>query len=247
VIDVTLGNAARFVYNADGADGFRYDIQCYGNLLNGGTVDQRLTNAYGGAYYLRLDGEFFPCATSARLEENTRELVIGPAVVRDLEVTRKVFVPTAGRFIRFLETLHNPTAMPITVSVDAYSILGASADTPVRVLVAPTATNTTFAVTDQLGACCSPVLAHVFGGPGAPVAVESTHLANGQVTAETRWVVTVPPNQTVILMHFGVQRDVMGQAGAQAQAQALVALTDTLALEGMETTERAAVRNFVIP
>jgi len=59
--------------------------------------------------------------------------------------------------------------------------------------------------------------------------------------------VTVPAGQTVILMHFGVQRDVTDDAGAVAQAQALVNLTDPNALTGMSAAEQSEVINFVVP
>src|SRR5262249_34181134 len=45
--NVTLGNAFSFVpffpaMNLDGQDGFRYDVRCDGELLDGGTVDRHL-------------------------------------------------------------------------------------------------------------------------------------------------------------------------------------------------------------
>jgi hypothetical protein len=55
------------------------------------------------------------------------------------------------------------------------------------------------------------------------------------------------PGATVTLMHFEVQRGATDAAGAEAQAQALVDLTDPQALDGMSDIERAQVVNFVIP
>jgi hypothetical protein len=62
-----------------------------------------------------------------------------------------------------------------------------------------------------------------------------------------KWTVTVPPNQTVILMHFLVQRAPGDITGATSQAQALVNLTDPNALIGMTAQEKAEVINFNVP
>ena len=47
-------------------------------------------------------------------------------------------------------------------------------------------------------------------------------------------------------MHFAVQRDPADIAGAEAQAQALVNLTDPNALAGMTPAEKALVVNFKV-
>jgi hypothetical protein len=63
-----------------------------------------------------------------------------------------------------------------------------------------------------------------------------------------RWDnITVAPGQTVILMHFAVQRDPADLTGTKSQAAGLVNLTDPNALTGMSAAEKAAVANFVIP
>jgi hypothetical protein len=59
--------------------------------------------------------------------------------------------------------------------------------------------------------------------------------------------ITVQPGQTVIIMHFAVQRDPSDLAGARAQANSLSGLTDSNALTGMTDSEKAAVINFNIP
>jgi hypothetical protein len=63
-----------------------------------------------------------------------------------------------------------------------------------------------------------------------------------------RWDnISIPAGQTVILMHFGVQRPPSDLVGTKAQAAALVNLTDPNALSGMTSAEKAAVANFIIP
>lgn len=244
-IDVTFGSVAAFTFNLDGADGFRYDVDCDGELDNGGTSDGTRYNAYFGAYFLRIGSRYFPCFNLGRLEDAGREVSIGTGAMAGLNITRKVFVPAAGGFARFLEELSNPTNGARTVVVNMQGFLGS--DDSTRVVVSPASTGNTYAVTDGPGLCCNPALAHVFAGPGAAVGVDSVHFVSGVGDFSYRWSVTVPAGGTVILMHFAVQRDVADAAGAEAQAQALVSLGDPNALAGMSDEERAQVVNFRVP
>ncbi len=244
-IPVVLGTAVPFDQTLDGGDGFRYDVTCRGELLDGGTADRRLTDAYTHAALLRVNGPTLPCVSAARLEDGGREVVVGPAGVGGLTVTRKVFVPAAGGFARYLELLQNPTAAPLTATVEVRSTLGS--DTATQVIVAPAATGNTFAVTSGTGACCRPALAHVFGGPGGRLAVAATQFANGNGVVFYRWEVTVPAGGSAIVMHFAVQREPADAAGAHAQAVALATLSEPNALAGMSLEERAQVFNFSVP
>ncbi len=246
-VSIVLGNAVPFglALNLDGADGFRYDVNCRGELFTGGTVDRRLVNAYRRAALLRVNGPIPPCVLAGRLEDGGREVVIGPAGLGGLAVTRKVFVPSAGRFARYLEILRNPTSAPVTATVEVRSNLGSS--TLTRIVVAPSATGNTFGVTDQPGSCCSPALAHVFGGPGGGLAAAATQFENGNGVVFYRWNVTVPAGQSAIVMHFAVQREAADAAGARAQAEALASLTDPDAVVGMSAEERSHVLNFNVP
>ena len=74
-LDITLGNAVSFLHYLAGSDGFRYGVDCNGQLSDGGTVDGALHGAYYGAYFVRLGDEDFPCQGFARLEDADREVV----------------------------------------------------------------------------------------------------------------------------------------------------------------------------
>jgi len=115
-------------------------------------------------------------------------------------------------------------------------------------VVAPSATSFTYAVTDQSGICCDPLLAHVFGGASPRVPVSALQFTNNNDNIFYRWdSLTIQPGQTVILMHFAVQRDPADLTGTKAQAASLSNLTDPNALTGMTASEKAAVLNFNIP
>src|SRR5262249_7337339 len=147
-------------------------------------------------------------------------------------------------FARYLEVFQNPNDFPYTIPVTVSAVLGSGTDT--RVYVAPSANGNTYAVTDSNGLSSTPALGHVLAGSNAAVPVSSTHFVAGDGNISAQWTITVPPGQTVMLMHFAIQRDSADAAGANAQAQALVNLTDPNALTGMSDTEKAQVLNFRI-
>jgi len=49
--DVVIGGAALLPFNLDGADGFRYDLDCAGSIVDGGRADGSITPSYGGPNY----------------------------------------------------------------------------------------------------------------------------------------------------------------------------------------------------
>jgi hypothetical protein len=242
-LDVTLGAGAQPTLDLYGKDGFRYDVDCDGRLMEGGTTDGRQGDAYDGTYRLSVGGEplRFPCLGPTRLEAGGRQGVLGPAPMSGLEVTRKVFSPAGGRFVRYLEILSNPSPAPAEVVVEVRSDLGSDGST--RIVLGAESTGRTFVVTDAQGSCCDPALAHVFGGPGARLAIDEARFENDRVLY--RWTVTVPAGQTAILMHFAVQSET--PEAAQAGAAALALLTHPGALAGLSRDEKAQVVNFRIP
>jgi hypothetical protein len=244
-INVTFGNAFGFGrYNLDGADGFRYDVECDGELGDGGTVDRSLNDAYDGAYFFKINRQYMWCHDAGTFEENGREIVLESGL-NGLLVTRKIYSPAEGGFARYLDVITNPGTAAQTIAFEIESNLGSDGRT--RIVTPPTETNNTFAVTDQNGECCDPALAHVYSGVNPAVPVGSTQFRNGNDDLFYRWTVTVQPGQTVIFMHFAVQRGQTDTAGARAQAEALVNLTAPKALEGMSADEKSKVVNFSIP
>ncbi len=243
-VNLTLGNATpdpTFLLN--GADGFYYDAYCDGSIGSGGTLDGALTSYSYGGFLFSLNNNFFPCPIAEITPVDPTTAQFGPAGLGGIQVNRKLYSPASGGFIRYLDTLTNPTANTLTVTVKIESFVNSSP----RVFTSPSTTSGTFAIVDNAGACCMPVLGFVFAGPNSSTPVAATHFVDQDRTVSYTWNVTVPAGQTVILMHFGVQRDVTDDAGAVAQAQALVNLTDPNALTGMSAAEQSEVINFVVP
>jgi YD repeat-containing protein len=187
------------------------------------------------------------------LDLNGRQITFGPRPTPGsgstgvLQVGRKVFIPPTGGFARYLEILTNPLSTPTTATID----IGNTFACGFSVVVDPATNGYTSAVFQQPG--CS-ALGIALGGPGAPVqaVVPSSPFFVCSVTTISgnfcyNWTVTIPANQTVILMHFFVQRSDSDPVAATSQVQALVNLTDPDALDGMSAQEKAEVVNFNVP
>jgi hypothetical protein len=244
-LDAQYGNAVYFRANMDGSDGFRYDVNGDATLASGGTTFPRLSSAYRSADSLQVNGLGFPSFDAAPVDPIRRQVTFGPASVAGLLVTRKMFVPAAGGFARYLEIVSNPTTAPIMTTLAINGYYGSGLQT--RVVVAPSSTGGTYSVTDAGGYCCYPALAHVFQGSGSPLVSASTTTIGSDGSLSLTYNVTINPGVTVILMHFEAQRDTRDTTGADSEAQALVNLTDANALAGMSNAEKGAVVNFVIP
>jgi hypothetical protein len=249
-LDVVQGTAVpQCDQSRTGSDGFVYDAYCSGELRSGGTTDGRLSDAYENHAYLRVNGSDPSGRLAAKLEMDGRQVVYGPVEMSGIVATRKLFVPPAGGFARYLDTVTNPSAVPVTVNVQIEGTLGGV----VHLVVDPATTGNTYAVTladattvPLLGSnpAIRPALAHVFGGPGGLVSVSAVHIQQFFGPTFYRWTVTIPAGESVTLMHFAVQREPSDTAGATAQAQALVNLSDPNALAGMTAEEKARVVNF---
>jgi hypothetical protein len=233
-----------------GADALRYDPGCFGELLRGGRTNGQIANPYQNAYILRINGNRAVRSQPARSEINGRQLVYGPFDIGGAEVTRKLFVPDAGGFARYLETVSNPSTLPLTVTVQLVERLRGG----LHLLVDPAANANTYAVmlapasgaSSESGPVIYPALANVLGGPSAPTSVSAVRVQQLIGPGFFEWRVTIPAGESVTLMHFAVQRSPDATAGAEAQAQALVNLTDPVALTGMTAEEKARVINFKI-
>jgi hypothetical protein len=244
-VNVTLSDFVRisFAYTLRGTDGFAYSVGCSGGLVNG---EDSSHAPYDDAYSLDLasgsvSGTGMPCAYAAELVAGGRQLVIGPSPIGVTKVTRKVFVPAAGGFARYLEVLSNPTDTDVMLTAH---VTGSDGNT--RLVVAPANTSDTYAVNDDPSGRV-PSLGFVFAGPGGASGASSIHFVSGDRRFSYAWQITVPAHQTRIMMHFAIQRAQLDAAGAQSQAIALANLSDPSALVGMSTDEKAQVVNFNVP
>src|SRR5204863_7625590 len=196
----------------------------------------------------------FSGASAATLEDSDREVGISQGNVGGLNVTRKIFVAPDGYFGRYLEVLNNPSASPITVDVQVQTNLGSDSSTRI---IATSSGDRIFG-TDDLWLVhddddgsrpypqTDPTTAEVVGGPDARIHLSQATMApSGSDSLIYRWnSITVPPGQTVILMHFVVQNP--NQTGATAAVQRLVQLPPE-AIAGLSADERVQILTFNVP
>jgi hypothetical protein len=250
------GNALMWQVRADGS--------LYGNWMyvSSGNSPRLIITPSGTANAEIFTGVTCPSSGTcyAPTEEGKREIVLGQtAPIAGLSVTRKVYVPADGYFVRHVEQLTNSGSGPITVDVVQEAVLN---DTPSW--AAPTVVASSSGATDALAAddrwavvddantndpyaSGGPAsafypLATVFSGEGGLAPTEAS--LSGK-TLRYRWGnVTVAPGQTVafmLLLSAQADRD-----RGQAAAERLIQLPPEV-LAGLSIEEASQVKNFVIP
>jgi YD repeat-containing protein len=260
-LNPVLGNALSSgfngTYNLTDVNGFVFDLDCAGEPLAGGNPTAGVTyQSYNEAAFPSTNyGQYLPywCVGGdvATLSQSGREVQYGPRPMPGvsenggdgvIQAARRVFVPQTGGFARYIEVLTNPLSTPVTVTFEIDNYLRAFYDT---LAVDPASNGNTFSVLTGSGQPTAETLAFVIGGGGS--VQTNTGLSLNEDAFPYSWTVTIPPNQTVILMHFLIQRAPGDVSGATAQAEALVNLTDPNAMVGMSAQDKAEVVNFNVP
>jgi len=186
----------------------------------------------------------FGCLSVETTEDNGRQEVFGLEQTGSLHVTRKVFSPAAGGFVRYLEFLQNTGSSDVSATVEIASYLRSEFNGTTRLLVDPANTGNTYAIMDNTQ-CCSPTLGFVFDNANSAVPITVADFAGLDTFRQNtfyRWEVTVPAGQTIVLMHFGIQAT--DQATATSLAQSLINFTAPGEFEAMSTSDRALIVNF---
>jgi RTX calcium-binding nonapeptide repeat (4 copies) len=223
--------------------------------VGGGTVNVALNDAFDGYNSLIVNGT--PPADSAHTynkngpattEDGGREIVLPGEAFGNIQVSRKVFVPTNDSFARWLNIFTNTGTTTQTVRVDTSNNLGSDSNTAI---VSSSNGNATAELTDNWvttfqnysGTTSSDVrLGHVLQGPGAPTPLSRISFANGDDNPTWGYNLTLAPGQTAIIMNFATGQ--ASKAAAAAKAAELVNLPPN-ALQGMSALEIAQVVNFI--
>lgn len=203
----------------------------------------------GGPTFYRAPG-----ADSCAREDADRELVLPPVAIDGLEVSRKVYVPaTGGGFLRWLDTIRNPTAATITTTVRFIGNLGTdNAPNPPTTVVFATSsgdttvtTEDTWATTDDGGAGGDPQIVHVWDEAGGvrPDAPEGITLADANENVDVQYSnVVIAPGETAIYMHLAALRATRDDAITAARA---LQSGSGMVFNGMSVAEGASLRNWV--
>jgi autotransporter-associated beta strand protein len=212
--------------------GFEWEIG------NDGEISDGSDDAFDGAY-VHIG---FPEFNQATLETGGREFVIGPAQIGNVEVVRKVFIPSDRGFARFLEIVTNTSGSTENYTVEVESNLGSDSGT---LLVDSSSGDNLFdlsddwLITDDGDASGDPTLIHVVaGGSEDPTSV---YAENGEDDVDVSYDLTLAPGATQIVMHFSGQFP--NQLTARVAAHRIV---NSLrgALEGISATELSQIVNF---
>jgi YD repeat-containing protein len=263
-----IGNAYNFgndgPYYLTDPNSFVYDIDFDGEVDRGGQNNG--FQPFRGAAQLYVNenfpDNFFCGGCYATLDQGGKQLTIGPHPSGPsflmLQVQRKVFMPTSGGYIRYVDSFTNPLDVPISTNIVITSGFSAAPNT---VLADPQTNGNTFAVFQNSAQALSPIIGFVFAGKSGKASANAfNYLSNytpafdyqwneiqGPAPAEFDGAVTIGPHQTVSFMHFVIQWNNQDAAGAIAQAQALVNMTDPNEFVGLSTQERSQVVNFNVP
>jgi hypothetical protein len=230
--------------NLTDGNGFLWDVNANGQVCNG------YIDAFDAGQALVVDGAYFPAATAQTLELAGRQVVVGPATLSGLSVTRKAYVPDAAGtgWARFVEFFRNPTGAAITAVVRVETNAGSDSGT---ILTGSSSGDTLFTTadrwltTDDADGSGDPSLNHNFWGAGAPLVPRAVGTAVFDCAAVNgpfvEFSVTVPAGATVAVMHFA------GQNGSRAAAASNAAAIDGLAaafLTGLTTAELSQIANW---
>lgn len=219
--------------NINDGTGFLWDIQRNGSITNG------TNDAYDGGL---VHANFPATAVTGETEENRREVVIGPFTVGQVQVTRKVFVPSDQGYTRYLEIVTNPGASAVNYTMNINTNLGSDGGT---IAVATSSGDLVFTrddnwlITDDSDGAGDPTMLHVMAGPDARL--RPTTLSRNADSVVYSYGLALEPGETKIIMHFASQNQ--NQATALAKAPQLEGL-GLNALAGLTNEEQAAIVNF---
>ncbi|WP_170113064.1 carboxypeptidase-like regulatory domain-containing protein [Ahniella affigens] len=168
-----------------------------------------------------------------------------PARAGDLLIVRKLHVPSAGGYVRILETVTNLGATSISPELHIEGEHGSGA----VLLPAPPALPSAFAVqaTNAPSDYNAPAVAgYVYAGPSALVPA-AADFAPGRMAFRYGWTPTVAPGQSVSLLHYVLFGQPGDSSAVGARAEALSTLTETNMFDGLSPAERSRIVNFQVP
>jgi hypothetical protein len=272
VVTVGANNARGFWAALFGSPAYTpwFVVEDYGRATWGsGYLDQSVPGTFGVGYSnafdtaagVAVDGRVpqigpgvpegaTPPPQGAGYDDATHELIVGPMVTaRGTTLTRRLFVPDAGGFLRYLDVYTNTTGVPVTITVQmesrpfvpfSQSLKGStnvSATEGASYVFQPGGSSVSWGeVIAGIDAPWRPSLAFTGGGvDGAPL------VAGGTQT------LTIPANSSVALLHYVILRMPADVGVVTAQATALMSLTDPDALASLTPEDIAMIINFHIP
>lgn len=244
-----IDNSIALPTNLFDVNRFQYDIQPSGEVLNG-------SNAYMPENMaLKINGEKFVGKTSARLQAGNRQLLIEQDTpLSGLNVSRKVYVPRGGYFVRYIDVLENPenTDVIVDVSLDFKYNVGEYLQTSDGD-ISLTNQDSWFLVDDDIDKDIlidqnqMPVSGTVISDDSASLKPSDTSISYVDLAANVTesWnQITVPAGGKVSLMHFSLQQ--INRQGALFAAQRLSGLPPEVLVD-LSIDDQDSIVNFTLP
>jgi hypothetical protein len=168
-----------------------------------------------------------------------------------LQMSRKVYVPSTDTFARWLNIFTNPTASPISVRVIIANNLGSDANT--RITGSSSGDTTATTADTWVGTfqnfsgttSSDPRLAHILQGPSAVVPLQGIHFADGDDNPYWSYDLTIPANQTRVLVNFVTAQPTKAAAATKAASLTAGGLPP-VATACMTASEQSGTGNFGI-
>ena len=250
VLDLAIGgNADGFGHGLSGDDMWWHYLGLGGELVGAGRVINNtlvFDNAFQQLNVLSTNGVVAADGRALTVEGSAfgQEVTIGPfATTGPAYVTRRVFSPQAGGFIRYVDVYSNDTDVPVNVNATTSGL----ANTTTRFdesLASQSAGGTLGYDPSAEGRA---VFELVFGGADAnqtPVLTYEGGQFDRPIVATT---FTVQPHSKSALLHFVIMREPGDTGGVSAQASTLALLTEPNGLVGLTPEDLAMIVNFRVP
>lgn len=227
---IYLGGSSQL--NLHDGDGYLWDILRDGRIFDG----------TDNAYSIAFDHQSFPNFNDANIAQDGRELILGPATIGEVEVVRKIFVPTDQAYARFLEVVTNTSESPLEYRFDIDATVGSGSGS--TFLIGSSVddgvfdTSDNWLVTDDTDGSGTPTLLQVVAGEGGQ---RPSYVRQYSNSVDFEYTLQLAPGETQIVMHFAAQN--ADQATALEKA-ALLADLELDALAGMSLDEMIRVANF---
>jgi hypothetical protein len=177
----------------------------------------------------------------------SREYAVGPYEHGNgLSLTRRVYVPDTGGYLRLIETVTNNSNQTQTVKLEL--------QTPGREYCSATRT---VGVHEGLGTGyagyedCEGAMLHVYAGVGAAAgqgAVSEAGTTERWGGVSGQWSMTLAPGQSGSVMHFVLAASLADRTldAIIPRAEALTRLGDSRMLEELTSTDRSLIKNFTL-
>jgi hypothetical protein len=198
-----------------------------------------------GRAVLQINGGGLPNLGEARLIDEGRTLVFGPADRSAARLFRRVFFPEGEGGVRVLETVHNPRSYPLTLTTVLKTRLspGYNDVTPPQVVATSSGDQILDPTDDYLVLRREDPDTRVFiafSGDGAALEPSEVMISGADVVV--KFEIELPPGEQIILMHF------VGRAPDDETAVEMAArLVDLqgMALSGLTLAEQETIVNFM--